>query len=133
MTKRKRGVWSVFAPFENRLVDCLVRDSVSETRKLTLYPALSKTARDRMLSVVRVATIFLPQIEIAWRDPSAAITGKTASALCSLGLGCSSCDTGELNAGAGSKGSFKDVDFRAVIKYSAGRMRHELLIKHAAV
>ena len=32
-----------------------------------------------MLSVVRVATIFLPQIEITWRDPSAAITGNTAS------------------------------------------------------
>ena len=81
-----------------------------------------------MLSVVRVATIFLPRIEIAWRDPSAAITG-----IRSLGLGCSACDTGELNAGAGSKGSFKDVDLRAAIKYSAGRMRHELLIKHAAV
>ena len=51
----------------------------------------------------------------------------------SLGLGCSACDTGELNAGAGSKGSFKNVDLRAAIKYSAGRMRHELLIKHAAV
>ncbi len=51
----------------------------------------------------------------------------------SLGLGCSACDTGELNAGAGSKGSFKDVDLRAAIKYSAGRMMHELLIKHAAV
>jgi hypothetical protein len=46
----------------------------------------------------------------------------------SLGLGCSACDTGELNAG-----SLKDVDLRAAIKYSAGRMRHELLIKHAAV
>jgi hypothetical protein len=40
---------------------------------------LSKTVRDRMLSVVRVATIFLPQVEITWRDPSAAITGNTAS------------------------------------------------------
>jgi hypothetical protein len=50
------------------------------TRKLTLYTALSKTARDRMLSVVRVATIFLPRIEIAWCDPSAAMTGNTESA-----------------------------------------------------
>ena len=43
------------------------------------------------------------------------------------------CDTCKLNAGAGSEGSFKDVDLHAAIKYSAGRMRHELLIKHAAV
>ena len=100
------------------------------TRNSTLYPALSKTARDRMLSVVRVATIFLPRIEIAWRDPSAASTGNTASA---LSASVSSCDTGELNAGAGSEGSFKDVDLGAAIEYSAGRMRHELLIKHAAV
>ena len=34
-----------------------------------------------MLSVVRVATMFFPRIEIAWRDPSAAITGNMASAL----------------------------------------------------
>ena len=79
---------------------------------------------------MRVATIFLPRIEITWRDPSAAITGNTASA---LSASIVACDTGELNAGAGSKGSFKDVDLRAAIKYSAGRMRHELLIKHAAM
>ena len=53
--------------------------------------------------------------------------------ICSFGLGCSECDTGKLNAGAGSKCSFKDIDLRAAIKYSAGRMGHELLIKHAAV
>ena len=53
--------------------------------------------------------------------------------ICSFGLGCSACDTGKLNAGAGSKCSFKDIDLRAAIKYSAGRMGHELLIKHAAV
>jgi hypothetical protein len=29
------------------------------------------------------------------------------------------CDTGELNAGAGFKGSFKDVGLCAAIKYSA--------------
>ena len=34
-----------------------------------------------MVSVAHVATIFLPLIEIAWRYPSAAITGNTASAL----------------------------------------------------
>ena len=53
--------------------------------------------------------------------------------ICSFGLGCNACDTGKLNAGAGSKCSFKDIDLRAAIKYSAGRMGHELLIKHAAV
>jgi hypothetical protein len=76
-----------------------------------------------MLSVVRVATIFLPRIEIA-------ICGEYGEhGICSFSLGCSACNTGKLNAGAGSKGSLKDVDLRAAIKYSAGRMRHELLIK----
>jgi hypothetical protein len=56
------------------------------TRNSTLYLALNKTARDRMLSVVRVATIFLPRIEIAWRDPSAAGTGNMASALSASGV-----------------------------------------------
>jgi hypothetical protein len=30
--------------------------------------------------------------------------------ICSFSLGCIACDTGKLNAGAGSEGSFKDVD-----------------------
>ena len=35
---------------------------------------LSKTVRDRMLSVVRVATIFLPQVEITWARAWRALT-----------------------------------------------------------
>jgi len=54
--------------------DCLSLEN--ESNALTFW-----RVRDRKLSVARVATIFLPRIEIAWRDPSAASTGNMASAL----------------------------------------------------
>ena len=42
--------------------------------------------QDVICLFARVATIFLPRIETAWRDPSAASTGNTASALSASGV-----------------------------------------------
>jgi hypothetical protein len=79
-----------------------------------------------MLCVALVDTIFLPRIKIAWRDPAYGENGVCRFGLCCLGA-CYRC---ELNAGARSKGSFKDVALCAAIKTVPGESYEARTLDH---